>query len=395
MRIVGLVVAGVIGGGLALGGAAALGELGASSTTVREVVGAEASPAASFRSEGPLSINQIYRRSAPGVVQITSTSVAEVPSDPLFDPFETPRLERQRSLGSGFVIDKAGHILTNYHVVQDANSVEVSFSNNESMDAEIVGIDPATDLAVLKVKAEARALTPLPLGDSDTVRVGDAVVAIGNPLGYTRSLTAGVVSAVGRTLEAPNRTSAIDHAIQTDASINRGNSGGPLISAAGNVIGVNAQISTGSELEQGNIGIGFAIPINTAKNVAAQIIRNGKVEHAFLGIGATPIQADVARLFHLPVTRGLLVDGIVRGSAAAKAGLKAGTRQVVVDGEAWRLGGDIIVEADGVPVASLERLRDLIARKEPGDKIELEIYRGDERMTIDVELGRQPAPSQG
>ena len=393
MRIAGLVVAGFIGGGLALGGAAALGELGGSTTTIREVVGAEGSPAVSFRSSRALSINDIYRRAAPGVVQITSTTVAEIPSDPFLDPFDTPQVQRQRSLGSGFVIDKQGHILTNYHVVEGASSVEVSFSKSESMDAKVVGTDPATDLAVLKVKAEARALTPLVLGDSDGVRVGDSVVAIGNPLGFTRSLTAGVVSAVGRTLEAPNRTSAIDHAIQTDASINRGNSGGPLLNAGGEVIGVNSQISTGSDIEQGNIGIGFAIPINTAENVAAQIITKGKVEHAFLGISATPLEPDIARLFHLPVERGLLVDGVAPGSAAGKAGLKAGARQVVVDGETWRPGGDIIIKADGVQVSSLERLRDLIARKQPGDEIELEIYRGDERMTLDVKLGRQPAPS--
>src|SRR5919202_506839 len=187
------------------------------------------------------------RRAAPGVVQVTSTSVVKLDNT---DPFGFqipgfPQQETQRALGSGFVIDKAGHIVTNYHVIAGARSVEVSFSNHDSMKARVVGKDPGTDLALLKVDARSRALTPLALGDSDTVRVGDSVVAIGNPFGLDRSVTAGIVSALQREIQAPN-SYAIDHVIQTDAAINHGNSGGPLLNANGRVIGVNAQIETGS-----------------------------------------------------------------------------------------------------------------------------------------------------
>ncbi len=197
------------------------------------------------------------------------------------------------------MIDKAGHIVTNYHVIQGASKVQVSFSGQDQIAATVVGTDPSTDTAVLKVDAHARALTPLPLGNSDAVTVGDPVYAIGNPFGFTRTLTSGLVSAVQRQIEAPN-TLTIDHAIQTDAAINHGNSGGPLIDAAGRVIGVTSQISTGNTGGQGNVGIGFAIPINTVRNVAAQIITTGKAEHAFLGVSTFPLTTQLAQLFKLP-----------------------------------------------------------------------------------------------
>ena len=206
-------------------------------------------------------------------MQITATSVAQVSTDPFNLLPTTP--QTSESLGSGFVIDKAGHIVTNYHVIQGAKKVQVSFSGQDEITATVVGKDPSTDVAVLKIDAHARALTPLELGDSDAVVVGDPVDAIGNPFGFTRTLTTGVVSAVQREIEAPNSL-PIDHAIQTDAAINHGNSGGPLIDAHGRVIGVTSQISTGTTGGQGNVGIGFAIPINTVRNVAAQIISSGK-----------------------------------------------------------------------------------------------------------------------
>jgi S1-C subfamily serine protease len=379
-----LAAAGLAGGVVALGGAAALGKLGEPETSVRTIVGGgTVSPAAFESAEEGLSVYEIYRRSAPGVVQVE----ARADPDP-FDPFSQPG----RSLGSGFVVDKAGHIVTNFHVVQESGSVKVSFSNAESVEAEIVGVDPSTDLAVLKVDSPSRALTRLPLGDSRDVRVGDPVVAIGNPFGYERSVTAGIVSAIGRTLVAPNRL-AIDNAIQTDAQINRGNSGGPLLNARGQVIGVNTQIATGSDVEQGNVGIGFAVPVDTVKNVYSQLIKAGKVEHAYLGITATPINPDVRRLFRLPAARGLLVDSVEPGSSAAAAGIRPGTREVVVEGESWRLGGDIIVRLDGVAVATPEALRSVIARKRPGDEVELELYRGDRKLKITVELGEAPTVS--
>ena len=383
-----LVVAAVLGGGIALGGAALSGELG-HTTTIREVVnGSEPSSPAVFKSGAALTINDVYRRSAPGVVQVTSTTEAPVLTDPL-NPFGAPEQQQQeRALGSGFVIDKAGHVVTNFHVVENAKSVEVSFSANDSVKAEIVGTDPSTDIAVLKISAHSRALTPLKLGDSDAVQVGDSVVAIGNPLGQNRSVTSGIVSALQRVISSPNGF-AIDHAIQTDAALNHGNSGGPLLNAAGEVIGVNSQIQTGG-VSEGNIGIGFAVPINTVRTVAAQLIEHGKVEHAFLGIGPKEIEPNVARLFRLPTRSGLLVTSVCAGSGAARAGLKASNDSVVVAGETWPLGGDIIVAADGVSTSSSADLRDVIAAKKPGDEVELTIYRGKDKKTLEVELGRHP-----
>jgi len=348
----------------------------------------------SFVKGHALSINQIYNRFAPGVVQVSTTSVVNVnPTDPFGFPVPGfQQQETQKALGSGFVWDKAGHIVTNYHVVQGAKTIQVSFSNHDSMKARLVGADPSTDVAVLKVDAHARALTPLTLGDSDSVRVGDAVVAIGNPFGLDRSVTAGIVSALQREVQAPNAY-PIDHVIQTDAAINHGNSGGPLLNAEGEVIGVNSQIQTGGTSD-GNVGVGFAIPINTVRTVAAQLIHNGKVVHASLGITGQPIDPNVAALFHFPVDHGVLVQSVKDGSGAAKAGLKPGKTSVVVAGESWLIGGDLIVQADGQTIASLERLRDVIAAKKPGDTLELEVYRGTKKMTIDVELGRQPTSPQ-
>src|ERR671936_350618 len=237
-RAAGLVAAALLGGGVALGGAAALGKLGEKTTVIREQAAPSSSAPAAFSSTGLReSINAIYRASAPGVVHIETTTRVQQPPDPFFgNPFGTT--QTQRALGSGFVIDKSGHIVTNYHVVRGANTVEVSFSNHDSMKARVVGRDPGTDIAVLKVDARSRALTPLTLGDSDAVQVGDSVVAIGNPFGLDRSVTSGIVSALQREIQAPN-SYAIDHVIQTDAAINHGNSGGPLLNAEGRVIGVN------------------------------------------------------------------------------------------------------------------------------------------------------------
>jgi S1-C subfamily serine protease len=383
-------VAAVAGAGLALGGAALFGGFGGTTTTVREVItSAPTASPASFRAGQPLSINQIYSRDAPGVVQVTSTSVVQAPADPFFgNPFGQPATQEQQALGSGFVIDKAGHIVTNYHVIQGAKSVEVSFSNNESIKARIVGRDPSTDIAVLQVKAPSRALQPLPLGNSDSVRVGDQVLAIGNPFGLDRTATAGIVSALQRPIQAPNGDE-IDHVIQTDAALNHGNSGGPLINASGAVIGVNSQIQTGGT-NDGNVGIGFAIPINTVKSVAAQLIKTGHVDHAFIGVRVRAITPAVAHAFHLPASHGLLVENVIAKSGAAKAGLKAGKMQVTLAGESYLVGGDLIVSADGVPVGSLARLRDLVAAKKPGDTMTLSIYRGGKRTTVAVALGREP-----
>jgi S1-C subfamily serine protease len=391
LRAAELLLVAIIGAILALGGAALFGKLG-SRTTIQQIApvanGGGVRNAALQAPTHGLTAEQIYQRDAPGVVQITATSVSQGQSNPFSPTPTTP--QQQQSLGSGFVIDKAGHIVTNYHVIQGAEKIQVSFSGQDEINATVVGKDPSTDTAVLKIDAHARALTPLMLGNSDVVKVGDPVFAIGNPFGYTRTLTTGVVSAVQRQIEAPN-TLPIDHAIQTDAAINHGNSGGPLIDADARVIGVTSQISTGTTGQQGNLGIGFAIPINTVRSVAAQIISTGKAQHAFLGLDAVAVTPQIARLFNLPVQQGLLVQTISKGSGADKAGLAGGKTAVIVQGESYQIGGDIITAVDGKPLSAFTQLRDAIADKKPGDKLKLEIYHHGSKKSVTVTLGNRPA----
>jgi S1-C subfamily serine protease len=392
-RIATLVAVAVLGGLVALSGVALMGDLGGGTTTV---VRTSASPAAAapVADNHGFSVREIYARAAPGVVQITSTSgSADNPSGSPVSPGQSPA-EPQQALGSGFVIDKAGHIVTNYHVIEGADQIEVSFSNRDTMRATLVGSDPSTDIAVLRVEASARGLTPLEFGDSGAVQVGDPVVAIGNPFGLARTATAGIVSAVQeRTITAPNGY-PIDHVIQTDAPINPGNSGGPLLNERAQVIGVNSQIST-AQGANGNVGIGFAVPSNTVKAAVAQLVSTGKVDRAFLGISGSTVTGELARVFRFPVDAGVLVETVGEGTAAAKAGLKAGTDTTVVAGESYTLGGDLIVAVGGKRVASLEQLRDVLADHKPGETVKLQLYRGSKSMTVDVKLGRQPTQPQG
>jgi S1-C subfamily serine protease len=374
LRALELVVVAVVGGALALGGAALLGKLG-SHTTIQQVspLGGGGIGAVTLQAPttGALTAEQVYKRDAPGVVQVTATDPAQ----------------GSESLGSGFVIDKAGHIVTNFHVVRGATKVLVSFSSKDKLLSTVVGLDASTDIAVLKIDAQASAMNPLELGNSDVVHVGDTVYAIGNPFGYVRTLTSGIVSAVQRRIIAPN-TLPIDNAIQTDASINHGNSGGPLLDAAGRVIGVTSQIYAENS-QQGNIGIGFAVPVNTVRNIAAQIISTGKVLHAYLGVSTVPITQQLSKLYNLP-SSGLLVGTIDRNGPAKRAGLVGGTTAVVVGGESYSLGGDVITGVDGSPVSAFEQLRDAIARKKPGDKIKLEIVRNGDKKSVTVKLGQAP-----
>jgi S1-C subfamily serine protease len=381
-----LVAAAALGGGMAVGAVALLGGLdeGGGTTVVTEAAPTtQTTETAPAQSDDALTINEIYERAAPGVVQVTSvvrttdTFSSGVPA----------------GLGSGFVVDKAGHIVTNYHVVRGSDRLTVSFSNRDTVDAEIVGIDPSTDLALLEVETSSSALTPLTLGDSDQVEVGDRVVAIGNPFGLDRTATAGIVSAVQRFITAPNQFT-IDHVIQTDAPINQGNSGGPLLNDRGEVIGVNTQIKTG-DYSTGSVGIGFAVPSKTVKDVVAQILRNGRVEHAWLGIRGHPVTEELADTFNLPVDEGVLVESVTAGSGAAKAGLEAGETEVVVAGETYVLGGDIIVSANGKKISEVEEIRDVIAAHEPGQKVKLGIFRDETKSSVTVTLGRQPSSPQG
>jgi S1-C subfamily serine protease len=377
-RTASLFAAALLGGGAAVGIGAAVDNSDAASTVV--TIEAKGPAPASFAkaNDDAESIQSIYAAAGPGVVQVTSTTT--VSQDPFFGA------QQARSLGSGFVIDKAGHIVTNFHVVENAQKVEVNFSGDDRVPARVVGTDPSTDVAVLKIDAQARALTPLSLGNSDVVRVGDAVVAIGNPFGLERTVTAGIVSALQRKIEAPNGF-AIDKAIQTDAPINHGNSGGPLLNSRGEVIGINSQIESESG---GNVGIGFAVPINTVKEVVSQILRTGKVEHAYMGIEIQPIDQALSETFRLPVSKGVLVRSVRPGSPAARAGLQGGNHQVVVDGVSYVLGGDIITNADGKSIGSPDDLSSLVMAKDPGDTVTIEVRRGDSTKTISVTLGRQP-----
>ena len=393
-RAAALFAVSLLGGLVALGAASLTGDLGGGTTTVVRTSSGPAA-AAPVAEGGGFAVSEIYARAAPGVVQITSTS-APTDADPLVVPFdELPQLPQgpQQALGSGFVIDKAGHIVTNYHVIQGADQIEVSFSNQDTLAATVVGSDPSTDIAVLRVRSSSRGLAPLAFGNSDTVRVGDPVVAIGNPFGLRRTATAGIVSAVQeRSITAPNGY-PIDHVIQTDAQINTGNSGGPLLNGSGEVIGVNSQIAR-ADGSGGNVGIGFAVPSNTVKEVVAQLIATGRVDRAYLGIAGSTVTPELARVFRLPVESGVLVEGVREGSAAANAGLRGGTTDVVVAGESHVLGGDVIVAIGGKPVSSLDELRDVLAEHKPGKTVNVRVHRGMKIVTLAVELGRQPSSLQ-
>jgi S1-C subfamily serine protease len=347
-----------------------------------------AAPVASHSSgdEGNV-VNQIYKSDGQGVAFVQATEPAPEPSP--FDPFG----ESQGggvATGSGFVIDTEGHLLTNNHVVEGASKIEVKLGSSEkSYTAKVVGTDPSTDIALLKVDVPSDQLHPLQLGDSSQVEVGDPVVAIGNPFGLDRTVTSGIVSALQRQIEAPAGFS-ISHVIQTDAAINPGNSGGPLIDAEGRVIGINSQIETGGG-SNGNVGIGFAIPINTAREVAKQIEENGKVEHAYLGIEGGSVTPELARALNLPVEHGVLVASVAKGGPADKAGIEGGNTSATIEGAEVTLGGDIITKLEGKSISTIEDLVNVINGKQPGDKLEVTVMRGGNEKSFTVTLGNRPA----
>ena len=380
-----LVAASLLGACVALGGAWALGafdetEAAVSATPIRQ----SSSPSSSVGTS--IDAGEIYRHSGPGVVQITSTSQGDSSTDAFGNAVPG---QAQQALGSGFVIDTEGHIVTNYHVVEGASDIDVSFSNQDTVKATVVGTDPSTDLALLKVDVDAQGLTPLALADSDAVEVGDPVVAIGNPFGLERTVTSGIVSALQREVRAPNNFT-IDHVIQTDAPINSGNSGGPLIDAEGRVIGVNSQIETANG-GGGNVGIGFAVPSNTVKSVVAQLLDDGQVDRAYLGVTLQEVDPEVASVLKLPADSGVLVGAVQPGSPAAKAGIEGGETQVVVAGQSYQVGGDMVVAIGGKDVGSVDELRGAIAAREPGQSVRVTVVRSDgKRETVTVTLGRVP-----
>jgi S1-C subfamily serine protease len=317
-------------------------------------------------------------------VNITSEGISS--STP--DPFGQGAPSQGTATGSGFVADGEGHIVTAAHVVDGASKITIRFNDGTSAVATLQGKDDATDVAVLKVDPDDAELQPLPLGSSAGSQVGDPVVAIGNPFGYTRSVTTGIVSAKQRQITAPNGFS-IDNVIQTDASVNPGNSGGPLLDAQGRVIGINSQIATGGS--NGSVGIAFAVPIDTVKTLLPDLKRGEEIERAFLGIEMLPITEGMARDLNLPVDKGALVQKIVPGGPADKAGLKVGQ---TVTGDGVIAGSDLIVEVDGKQVESPDDVPAAIADNKPGDTVKVTFYRGDDRKTVDVELGKRPQTLQ-
>jgi S1-C subfamily serine protease len=371
------------------------GWIDAKSTTTTTIPAPLTAPVANKESGDANTVNQIYRQDGQGVAFIESTLEPEEASSSPLNPFgEEESSGGGIATGSGILIDTEGHILTNNHVIEGATKVEVKLGSSDTEhEAEVVGADPATDVALLKVNAPTSEEHPLSLGNSSKVSVGDPVVAIGNPFGLDRTVTAGIVSALQRQIQAPNGFS-ISHVIQTDAAINPGNSGGPLINSEGQVIGINSQIQTGGSGD-GNVGIGFAVPINTAREVVEQIEKNGKVEHAFIGISGSDITPALAKALKLPVEQGVLVNEVVKGSPADQAGLEAGNTEATIEGAQVNLGGDIITEVNGNKVNSMEEVVDEVNSAHPGDKMELTILRGDnETKHVTVTLGVRPAKAE-
>jgi putative serine protease PepD len=321
------------------GGAATYAALssGNGNTIVRQVTVSDAQPTSSG---GSLSVQSIYQLANKGVVEVTAG----------------------QGQGSGFVYDGDGHIVTNDHVVDGATSVSVRFWNGKTFDAQVVGTDASTDLAVLKVDAPASNLFPLSLGDSSKLAVGDSVVAIGSPFGLEGTVTSGIVSALHREMTSPNHF-AIDNSIQTDAAINHGNSGGPLLNAQGKVVGITSQIESNSG---GNEGVGFAIPSNTVSSIASQLISSGKADHAFLGVVLQDSSAQT----------GAAISQVRAGTPAARAALRA---------------GDVVTAAAGTRINSASELRAVINVKRPGDTISVTYTRGGQSHTVTVKLTARPA----
>ncbi len=320
----------------------------------------------------------IYRAVSPGVVHISSTVLTQ---DFLF------RIIPERGTGSGIIVDDRGYILTNSHVVENADSLEVTLADKSKVPAKLVGRDPNNDLAVIRVSVPREKLTPLKLGDSDQLQVGQMAIAIGNPFGLDRTVTRGVVSALGRSLKAETGRQ-IRNVIQTDAAINPGNSGGPLLNSRGEVIGINTAIFSPSG---GSVGIGFAIPVNTAKKLLPLLIARGRVSHPWLGITGLDVTPNLARTLSLPVKEGVMIAQVAPGGPAARAGLRGSDRRVRVGNYMMNVGGDIIQALDGQRIASVDDLTAFLdEHKKVGDDVRVDVLREGKPQTMTVQLGELP-----
>src|SRR5579862_5267168 len=317
---------------------------------------------------------EVYHRVIPSVVNITSKTVA-------YDFFFGPVPEEGQ--GSGFIIDKQGHILTNYHVVGDATQVEVTMHNKKTYRAKVIGRDRAHDLAVVQISAQE--VVPAVLGESKSLQVGQKVFAIGNPFGLAGTMTRGIISSL-RPIRSPEGA-YIEEAIQTDAAINPGNSGGPLLNSHGEVIGINSMIATGGSNQ--SAGIGFAIPINTAKAVLNDLITTGSVARPSLGIVSLPIGPELAQEIGLPADNGVLIMRVTPGGAAEQAGLKGGSERAYLGGTPIMIGGDLIVAIDGDPIGDQQDLANEMNKHRAGDTVTVTVFRGRRKMNVPVVLGEQ------
>jgi len=332
-------------------------------------------PTAELTDEEAVNV-RVYRQAAPAVANIVTRMVEY---DFFFNPVPV------EGAGSGFVIDSRGYILTNFHVVQEAQSIEATLGDQSRYAAKLIGADQRNDIALIKIEPRSRKLTVLPLGDSSALQVGQRALAIGNPFGFQSTLTTGVVSALGRTVQT-GQTTFIDEAIQTDAAINRGNSGGPLLNSRGEVIGINTAIFTPSGT---TAGIGFAIPINTAKLIAQDLINTGRVHRAFLGVEVRALSPGLAEALDLPVEEGLLIERVTPGGPAERAGLRGGNRAVVAGMRRILIGGDVLVAIDGQKLATQLDLNMFMNKKRPGDVVTVTAYRGQKKMEVRVTLAER------
>lgn len=345
---------------------------------------------------------ELYRASIPSVVNVNVTARLEqqlpqefnlpspfLPFPGLPEQSEEPQF--QRGQGSGFVWDEEGHIVTNYHVVANAEKVEVVFADGARVEAEVLGTDPNSDLAVLLVDADdVDNLQPLPRGDADNLRVGQVVVALGNPFGQEFTMTHGIISAIGRTIQSGNAGFSIPQVIQTDAPINPGNSGGPLIDSHGRIIGINTMILSRNGASS---GVGFAIPIDIAEQVIPTLIRGERYEYAWLGLTGTTLLPEVADFMDLPEdTRGVLVIEVAKDGPADKAGLEGSDKTLTVAGERFQLGGTVITAINGEPVETIDELVSyLVSKTRPGEEVELQVITPDgEEELVSVTLGTRP-----
>ncbi len=343
----------------------------------------ESALAAAPSGQPPLSPDEetnirVYNKVSPGVVNITSTVVE-------FDFFFSP--VSKEGTGSGSVLDYDGNVLTNYHVIESAQNLEVALPDRTKYRAKVVGVDKQNDLAVIRlVGAPKERLHPVSLGESASLKVGQKVLAIGNPFRLQNTLTVGIVSSLGRRIQTESGD-LVDNVIQTDAAINPGNSGGPLLNTAGEMIGINTSIFT---LSGGNMGIGFAIPVDTVRRVVKDLITEGRVLRPWFGVQGYTITEDLASALNLPVTSGVLVARVIRGSSADEAGIRGADQIAILYNERILIGGDIITMVDGKPVESNEELRLSLEKKRPGDTVQVTIYRGRRSMQIQVKLLEGP-----